>query len=304
MEPLPASVKILSELFVVVYMLSVALGTTHGQIVATLRDFRLMGYALLANLIMVPVLGVILARYLDLPLEIRTGVLMLALAPGGLFALQCARVSQGNRVLAVGLLIVLSIVAVVGTPVLIGLFFPPAHAGKMPFAWLIPLLLLLIVAPLLVGRAFAPACARCRAKAWQAVGCAVDRALHHRSAHRWEVQNARAQVHWHGRDRGDYGLDPLCVGRRLAAGWVGDQQLQGASNQHQHAQRRGLLLDRRPLLPRHERRRPDPGLQRHFHPDEYAFRAHHWPHAARYGGQGQAGRGVNCSDSGLIAQES
>jgi hypothetical protein len=43
MEPLPASVKILSELCVVVDMLAVALATTHGQIVATLRDVRLMG---------------------------------------------------------------------------------------------------------------------------------------------------------------------------------------------------------------------------------------------------------------------
>jgi BASS family bile acid:Na+ symporter len=154
MEPLPAYVKILSELFVVVYMLSVALEATHSQIVATLRDFRLMGCALLANLIMVPVLSVILVRVLDLPLEMRTGFLMLALAPGGLFALQFARVSQGNRFFAAGLLIVLSIVAVVVTPVLIGLFFPPAAAGKMPFAWLMLLLLLLVAAPLLVGRVF------------------------------------------------------------------------------------------------------------------------------------------------------
>jgi BASS family bile acid:Na+ symporter len=154
MEYLPAYVKILAYLFVVVYMLSVALETTRGEIVATLRDCRLMGYAVLANLLIIPVLGVILARVLDLPLDIRTGFLMLALAPGGLFALQFARVSQGNRVLAIGLLIVLTCVAVVVTPVLIGLFSPPAQAGKMPFAWLTLLLLLLAVVPLLVGRAW------------------------------------------------------------------------------------------------------------------------------------------------------
>jgi BASS family bile acid:Na+ symporter len=154
MEYLPAYVKILAYLFVVVYMLSIPLEAPRGEIVATLRDFRLMGYALLANLIIIPVLSVILARLLDLPLEIRTGFLMLALAPGGLFALQFARVSQGNRVLAVGLLVVLTLVAVVVTPVLIGLFFPPAQAGKMPFAWLMLLLLLLAVVPLLVGRAW------------------------------------------------------------------------------------------------------------------------------------------------------
>jgi BASS family bile acid:Na+ symporter len=162
MEYLPAYVKILAYLFVVVYMLSIPLETPRGEIVATLQDFRLMGYALLTNLIIIPVLGVILARALDLPLEMRTGFLMLALAPGGLFALQFARVSQGNRVLAVGLLVVLTLVAIVATPVLISLLFPPSEAGKMPFAWLMLLLLLLAVVPLLVGRAWqqrAPAAA-------------------------------------------------------------------------------------------------------------------------------------------------
>jgi BASS family bile acid:Na+ symporter len=152
-EHLPAYIKILTYLFVVIYMLSVALETTRREIVATVRDFRLMGYALLANLIIVPGLSVLLVRVLDLPPEMRTGFLILAFTPGGLFALQFARISKGNRVLAVGLLIVMSLVAFLAMPVLIGLFFPPAVAGKMPFAWLILMLLLLVVAPLLVGRA-------------------------------------------------------------------------------------------------------------------------------------------------------
>ena len=62
----------------------------------------------------------------------------------------------------------------------------------MPFAWLMLLLLLLVAAPLLVGRAFQQRAPAAAPKAWQAVGCAVDRDLHHRSAHRWEVQNARS----------------------------------------------------------------------------------------------------------------
>ena len=52
MENVPAYVKILSYLFVVVYMLSVTLETTHGQMVATLRDWRLMSGALVVNLLL------------------------------------------------------------------------------------------------------------------------------------------------------------------------------------------------------------------------------------------------------------
>jgi predicted Na+-dependent transporter len=142
-----------SYLFVVLYMASVALETTHGEIMATLRYGRLMGCVLLANLVIVPVVGVILVRVLDLPPEIRTGFMMLALSPAGLLALQFARVSKGNRVFAVALLIVLSLLAVVTTPALVSLLFPAVGAARVPFVYLVMLLLLLIAAPLLVGRA-------------------------------------------------------------------------------------------------------------------------------------------------------
>src|SRR5262245_52871636 len=152
MENLPAYVKILSFLFIIIYMISVMLETTRGEIIATLKDFGLMGRALLANIVIVPVIGLILANLFALRPEIRLGFLLLALAPGGPFALQFARVSQGNRVLAVALLILLSLVAVLFTPALVELLFPPG-TGRLPFAWLLTLLLFLIVAPLLVGRA-------------------------------------------------------------------------------------------------------------------------------------------------------
>jgi len=152
-ENLPAHVELLSYLFVVVYMSSVTLETTRGEISGTLRDLRLTGGALLANLVMVPLLGVVLVKLFVLPPDTGTGLLMLALSPGGLFALQFARVSKGNRVLAVALLLVFSVLAVLTTPVLVVLLFPAVEAGKLPFTQLVVLLLLLVVAPLLAGRA-------------------------------------------------------------------------------------------------------------------------------------------------------
>ena len=55
-------------------------------------------------------------RLLDLRPEIRIGVMMLAISPGGLFALQFARVSKGNRLFAVALVIVLCVSAILITP--------------------------------------------------------------------------------------------------------------------------------------------------------------------------------------------
>jgi BASS family bile acid:Na+ symporter len=132
-------------------MLSVPLETTSGEIIETLRDRRLMGRALLGNFLIVPVLGAILVYTFNLPLEIRIGLLLLALSPGGLLALQFARVSKGNRVLAVALLLTFCLLAILVTPMLTLLFFRH-DGGRMPFAWLILMSSLLVVAPLLVGR--------------------------------------------------------------------------------------------------------------------------------------------------------
>lgn len=153
MEGIPEYINLLSYLFIAVYMLSVPLETTRGAIIQTLGQWNLMGRALLANFVIIPILGVIIARFFNLPQEIKIGFLLLAMAPGGLLALQFARVSSGNRVLAVALLFVFCLLAILITPALVLSFFHKEGAGKLPFAWLILMLLLLIVVPALVGRA-------------------------------------------------------------------------------------------------------------------------------------------------------
>jgi BASS family bile acid:Na+ symporter len=150
-EEIPAYINMLSYLFVVVYMLSVPLA--RGEIVKTLGDLNLTGRALLANFVIIPILGILIARFFDLPPDIKTGFLFLAMAPGGLLALQFARISNGNRIFAVALLFVFCLLAILITPALVLLLFYRAGAGELPFAWLILMLLLLIVVPALVGRA-------------------------------------------------------------------------------------------------------------------------------------------------------
>ena len=151
MEGLPAYVDMLSYVFIVMYMLSVPLETTHGELVRTLAHFNLMGRALLANFVIIPILGVIIARFLSLAPEIKTGFLLLALAPGGLLALQFARVSKGNRVFAVALLLVSCLLAILITPTIVQWWFPLKHE-ESPLIGMIWMLVILIVAPLIVGR--------------------------------------------------------------------------------------------------------------------------------------------------------
>jgi bile acid:Na+ symporter, BASS family len=151
-EEIPGYINMLSYLFIVVYMFSVPLESTRGEIIGHFKNFNLMGRALLANFVIIPILGVIIAQFFDLPQEIKTGFLLLAMAPGGLLALQFARVSNGNRVFAVALLFVFCLLAILITPAVVLLFFHKEGAGKLPFAWLILMLFVLIVVPALVGR--------------------------------------------------------------------------------------------------------------------------------------------------------
>ena len=147
----PLYVNVLMYVFVVVYMISVMMETTRGELVTMLQDRRKMARGLLANLIIVPIVGFILVRLLNLAPDTRIGIMMLAISPGGLLALQFARISKGDRVFAVALVIVLTILAILIMPLLADWLFPRTE-GR-PFIQIVLLFLLLVVAPLLVGRA-------------------------------------------------------------------------------------------------------------------------------------------------------
>jgi BASS family bile acid:Na+ symporter len=152
MESLPAYINRLTYVFVVVYMLSVPLETTRGEIVRTLGQFNLMGRALLGNFVIIPILGFAIVRMFDLPPDIKIGFLLLCMAPGGLLALQFARVSNGNRVFAVALLFIFCLLAILIVPGLVYLCFPMEVAGKSPFGWFVTMMFFLVVLPSAVGR--------------------------------------------------------------------------------------------------------------------------------------------------------
>ena len=84
MENFPAYINMLNYVFIVMYMLSVPLETTRGEIIKTFRHLDLMGRALLANFVIIPILGFGIARIFDLPPDIKIGFLLLSMAPGGL----------------------------------------------------------------------------------------------------------------------------------------------------------------------------------------------------------------------------
>lgn len=151
MEVVPDYIKLLSYTFIFFYMLSVGLETTRGQMRSELAESKLTLPALLLNFILIPLVGLVLTSVIDLSPDTKTGVLILSFSPGGLFALNFARVSKGNIHIAVALIFLVTLPAIVITPLLVNLFISRiTHVGHI--IRMILLLLPLVLIPIYLGR--------------------------------------------------------------------------------------------------------------------------------------------------------
>ncbi len=122
-----------------------------GHMVATLKNFGLLGRALLANVVLVPALGYALAKLFVLPPEVATGFLLMAIAPGVPFVLAQVRKRGGRLSFAVELAFILSLVAIVTVPITAALVLPAGAQAHIPFAHFLVTLLVFQFLPLLAG---------------------------------------------------------------------------------------------------------------------------------------------------------
>jgi len=118
---------------------------------AILRNFGLLGRALLANFVIVPALGVAIARLFQLPPLVATGFLLMAIAPGVPFVLASVRKRGGSLGLAVELALFLPTLSIVTVPATAALVLPTAAEAQLPIARFVVTLLLFQLLPLLIG---------------------------------------------------------------------------------------------------------------------------------------------------------
>src|SRR5437899_8191123 len=82
MQILEKLVPIAMFIFVLSSMLAMGLGLTIGQIIAPLRNLRLVAMSLLANFILIPMIAVALSKVLRLEGSFVVGPLLLGTAAG------------------------------------------------------------------------------------------------------------------------------------------------------------------------------------------------------------------------------
>jgi len=143
--------RVLAIVFLTTAMLSMGLQTTRREIAGALGDRRFLGKALLANLVLVPALGLLVAFAVPLSREVKLGIALLSLAPGAPFGIQFTRKVKGSTAVAVGLALLLTLLALVYTPLAAAIFLPLEAPVRLRYGRVIAAMLLYLVLPLIAG---------------------------------------------------------------------------------------------------------------------------------------------------------
>lgn len=150
--------------FVISSTLAVGLGLTVQQILAPLRNGRLVVLSLLANFVLTPLVAIGLARVLRLEEPLGVGLLLVGVAAGAPFLLKLADLAKGNMPFAVGLMVVLMVITVGYVPIVLPLLLEGVSVNPANIARSLILLMLIPLGGGLALRAWhPPVAARLRA---------------------------------------------------------------------------------------------------------------------------------------------
>jgi len=143
--------QVLAITFLVTAMLSMGLQTTRQEVGRALGDRRFLGKALLANLVLVPALGLLAVSTAPVSREVKLGIALLSLAPGAPFGIQFTRKVKGRAALAIGLALLLTLIALVYTPPAAAVFLPLEASVRLRYGRVVAAVLLYLALPAAAG---------------------------------------------------------------------------------------------------------------------------------------------------------
>jgi predicted Na+-dependent transporter len=146
--PLSKSLAIAS---LVCMTMSLGLEVTWRQFLALLRDNGLLCRVLAANLLLVPLLGLALAKIFHMPLDFAIAFLLLAAAPGAPMALRYTRSGDDDAPFATALQLTLILAAICFTALIAELILPVQTRLSVPYDRVAIDALLYMVFPGLIG---------------------------------------------------------------------------------------------------------------------------------------------------------
>jgi BASS family bile acid:Na+ symporter len=147
-ELLTKTLPLVALAFLTTSMFNVGLDLRVRQIIEPLRDRVLLSRALLASVILIPLLAAALTRVFPMEHALATGLIVYALSAGTEGGPKFVQLARGNAGFAVGLLAVLLTITIVCMPVALSFVVPDAHVDRVG---LLVKLLLAVALPLGIG---------------------------------------------------------------------------------------------------------------------------------------------------------
>ena len=150
--------KLLILVFFVTTMLSVGMQTRVSDLHSLLASRGVLLRALLANFLVVPIIGIVIALVIPLQPHAAGALVLLACTPGGASAVQFSSQVKGSSALAGAMLGLLSLLAIFVSPLILKMVLPGNVQLVIPYgnaflSFLIFLLLPLLAGMLLLGKA-------------------------------------------------------------------------------------------------------------------------------------------------------
>jgi BASS family bile acid:Na+ symporter len=134
--------------FVVSSMLVMGMSQRLGDVVAPMKDARIVTFALAVNFVAAPLLALLLSRVIPLQPAHAIGLLLLGGGAGAPFIPKLAEVAGGNLAFSVAIMVLLMVGSIVFMPVALPYLIPGLSADPLSIAK--PLMLLLLL-PLAMG---------------------------------------------------------------------------------------------------------------------------------------------------------
>jgi ACR3 family arsenite transporter len=141
-------VQLSALVFVVSSMLAMGLSLTVPEIVAPLKNVRLVILALAVNFIAVPLVVWGIQAVMNLDQDIYTGLLLMATAAGAPFLPKLAQAAKGNAAFSVGLMVLLMVVTIIYMPIVLPLFLSGVEINPWDIA---KSLIVVMLIPLGIG---------------------------------------------------------------------------------------------------------------------------------------------------------
>jgi BASS family bile acid:Na+ symporter len=135
-------------IFIITSMLGMGFSLTIPQILAPLKDRRLIIMSLVANFVLVPILALVIVRIIPLSEGLQIGLILVGFAAGAPFLPKLVQVAKGDMAFTAGLMVLLMVVTIAYLP----LVLPFVLAGVQVNPWEIARsLIVLMLIPLAIA---------------------------------------------------------------------------------------------------------------------------------------------------------